>query len=405
MWGRAARHHRPPLGGRADRSCAGLTKAFVTPIGSVPPSHGTLALTRRLREIEVGIAMSTGRRSAIGRRRLGQRLPAVLAIAALTMGCVADTSSFTNPKRPDTVHAETPTQPSPASTTPVAPAPTPEPTPQSEPYLAPAPTLPRFSAAASTAAAANVPILYYHRIQALPKTFTHESAARRERFLTYDVLPVAFAAQLDWLLANGYTTILPRDLAAHWDQGTPLPERPVIISFDDGSHDWVKTVLPMLQARGMVAEFYLTLDAVQFGNLTWKEARRLVAAGNGIGAHDVHHVQLTAFHNGHPSASEATMWAEVSEARRIIGVHVGVFPDSMAYVGGGYDTRLEGLVRNAGYTTARTINRGIEQDPAHRFRLRVVRIGVHDDVANLVHGVLVPDLPTFAARLRGVPDK
>ncbi len=349
--------------------------------------------------------MSTGRRWAHGRRRLGRHLPAVVAIAALTMGCVADTSSFTNPERPDRVRAETPNQPSPTPTTAVAPAPTPEPTPRKEPYLAPAPLLPRFSAAASSAVAASVPILYYHRIQALPKTFTHESAARRDRFLTYDVLPVAFAAQLDWLLANGYTTILPRDLAAHWDQGTPLPAKPVIISFDDGSHDWVKTVLPMLQARGMVAEFYLTLDAVQFGNLTWKEARRLVAAGNGIGAHDVHHVQLTAFGNGHPRASEATMWAEVSEARRIIGVHVGVFPDSMAYVGGGYDSPLEGLVRNAGYTTARTINRGIEQDPAHRFRLRVVRIGAHDDVANLVHGVLVPNLPTFAARLRGVPDK
>ena len=177
----------------------------------------------------------------------------------------------------------------------------------------------------------------------------------------------------------------------------------MIISFDDGSHDWVKTVLPMLQARGMVAEFYLTLDAVKFGNLTWKEARRLVAAGNGIGAHDVHHFQLTAFGNGHPTRSEATMWAEVSEARRIIGVHVGVFPDSMAYVGGGYDRLLEGLVRNAGYTTARTINRGIEQDPAHRFRLRVVRIGAHDDVANLIHGHPRPGPPDVRGADAGRP--
>ncbi len=349
--------------------------------------------------------MSTGRRSLPGRRRLARRVPAVLAIAALTMGCVADTSSFTNPKRPDAVRAEMPTQPSPAPTIQRAPPATPEPTPRSEPYLAPAAVLPRISAAASAAAAVNVPILYYHRVQAVPRTFMAESAARRDRFATYDVLPVAFAAQLDWLTANGYTTILPRDLAAHWDLGAPLPERPVIISFDDGSHDWVRTVLPMLQARGMVAEFYLTLDAIKNGNLTWTEVRRLARAGNGIGAHDVHHYQLTAFGDGRAPVPEATMWAEVSEARRIIGVNVGVFPDSMAYVGGGYDGLLEGLVQNAGYTTARTINRGIEQDPAHRFRLRIVRIGIHDDVTNLLAGALVPDLPTFAARVQGVPDK
>ena len=99
------------------------------------------------------------------------------------------------------------------------------------------------------------------------------------------------------------------------------------------------------------------------------------------------------------------MWAEVSEARQIIGVHVGVFPDSMAYVGGGYDATLERLVRKAGYTTARTINRGSTRTRRIASGLRVVRIGVHDDVANLVAGALVPGLPTFAARMPGVSDK
>lgn len=254
-------------------------------------------------------------------------------------------------------------------------------------------------------ASENVPVLYYHHVRALPAGYEDWSPAAKRRFLTYDTLPQAFAAQLDWLKTYGYTTILPRDLAEHWDSGKPLPIRPVIITFDDGSHDWVRTVLPMLQARGMVAEFYLTLDAVKFGNLTWKEARRLVKAGDGVGAHDVHHVQLTAFGNGHPNASEATMWSEVNDARRIIGFHVGVFPDSMAYVGGGYDTTLERLVGEAGYTSARSINRGIAQDAAHRFRMHVVRIGAHDDVANLTGGTMVPGLPTFTKRMHGVPDK
>ena len=354
--------------------------------------------------------MTTARRLSIGRRRLLHRLLAVAAVAAMTMGCVADTLSVsvvqTAPVAPVAPVAQVPAPVAPTATPrPADIAPTVTPQPMSGPYLAPAPSPHPAGKGSVVTASENVPVLYYHRVRALPAGYTHWSAAAKKRFLTYDTLPQAFAAQLDWLRANGYTTILPRDLAAHWDSGTPLPFRPVIITFDDGSHDWVNTVLPLLQAHGMVAEFYLTLDAVKFGNLTWKEARRLVKAGNGVGAHDVHHVQLTAFGNGHPNASEATMWSEVSEARRIIGVHVGVFPDSMAYVGGGYDATLERLVAEAGYTSARSINRGIAQTSARRYRMRVVRIGAHDDVASLTKGTIVPGLPTFTKRMQGVPDK
>jgi peptidoglycan/xylan/chitin deacetylase (PgdA/CDA1 family) len=222
--------------------------------------------------------------------------------------------------------------------------------------------------------------------------------------MTYDVIPAAFDAQLDWLAEHGYTTILPRDLAAYWDQGTALPARPVIITFDDGSHDWVRAVLPRLAAHHMVAEFYLTLDAIRWGNITWDEVRSLAEAGNAIGAHDVHHVQLTRLGAGRARASTAVMWAEVSGARRIISSEIGVAPDSMAYVGGGFDPTLEALVRKAGYTTARSIIRGIVQAANQRFEMRVVRIGSRDDVSNPLSAQLVAGLPTFAARMRGVSD-
>jgi peptidoglycan/xylan/chitin deacetylase (PgdA/CDA1 family) len=257
---------------------------------------------------------------------------------------------------------------------------------------------------ARSASNAQVPILYYHRIQALPRAFTSWSPSRQRQFTTYDVIPTAFEAQLDWLAKHDYTTILPRDLAAHWDYGADLPARPVILTFDDGSHDWISTVLPRLRARHMVAEFYLTLDAIRWGAITWAEVRSLAAAGNGIGAHDVHHVQLTRLGYNRAPASAGVMWAEVSGARRIIASEIGVAPDSMAYVGGGFDPTLERLVWKAGYTTARSIIRGTAQSAGRRFEMRVVRIGSRDDVSDLLTGRLVAGLPTFTARMRGVSD-
>jgi len=252
---------------------------------------------------------------------------------------------------------------------------------------------------------ARIPVLYYHRLQPLPADYATWSKAKRQSFTTYDTLPNLFAAQLDWLLDHGYTTILPRDLAAHWDDRSKLPARPVIITFDDGSRDWVTRVMPMLKKRGMVAEFYLTLAAIEHGNLTWDEVRQLADAGNGIGAHDVHHVQLTAFGTGRKPASAEVMWAEVNGARQTIGDHIGIYPDSMAYVGGGYDATLQRLVEQAGYTTARGISRGVVQTAHRRWALRVVRVAIRDDVSNLVAGTIVPGLPTFTARMAGVSDK
>ena len=79
-------------------------------------------------------------------------------------------------------------------------------------------------------AAGVVPILYLHRVVAPPPAWQSWSAAKRKAFMSYNVIPAAFAADLDWLKANGYTTILPRDLAAHWDHGMKLPPRPGLIT-------------------------------------------------------------------------------------------------------------------------------------------------------------------------------
>lgn len=273
----------------------------------------------------------------------------------------------------------------------ISPSPPSSPSPSPSPVATLPPPLP----------AGVVPVLYLHRVQAPPPAWPTWTAEHRASFLAYDVIPAAFDAQLDWLKANGYQTILPRDLAAHWDHGAALPPRPVIITLDDGWPSWTRTVLPALQQRGMVAEFYLTLAAVDNDFVTWGDVRALARAGMGIGCHDVHHVQLAGLLDGRPDASAAKMWDEINGCRVRVGEELGTPPDSMAYVGGGFDPRLVSLVAKAGYTTARSILRGIVQKESQRFSLRVIAIAAHDDVTDPYLGLLVPGLPTFAAKMAG----
>jgi len=324
-------------------------------------------------------------------------LPALILFAAVCGGCSTfPPGGWSTPGPTVVAPAAAPSAVAGASTSPIA---EPSVSPSPSPTLLPSPT----PSATPVARKATVPVLYYHRVQPVPKTFSKWTKARQKHFLQYDALPKAFVAQLDWLVANGYTTILPGDLASHWDHGTPLPPKPVIITFDDGSRSWTKRVMQDLRQRGMVAEFYLTLDAIKADAIDWSDIRKLVAAGNGIGAHDVHHVQIAGLPGGH-DPPVATMWREINDIRGIILANVGVAPDSMAYVGGGYDKTLLRLVAGAGYTTARSINRGIVQTAEARYRLRVVRVGANDDVVDPRKQTLVPGLPTLAARMRGVSD-
>jgi peptidoglycan/xylan/chitin deacetylase (PgdA/CDA1 family) len=252
--------------------------------------------------------------------------------------------------------------------------------------------------AVPAAAEGVVPILYYHRVEAIPSGFAGWSKQRQDAFLVDDLMPYALVAQLDWLKAHGYTTILPRDLAAHWDSGKPLPKRPIILTFDDGFANWRNFVLPQLQKRKMVAEFYVVLANVG-RSITWDDVKTLAKAGMGIGSHDVQHVQLAG--GGVPTASTATMRYQVTESKRQLEAQTGVVVDSLAYVGGGFNATLMQLVHDAGYLTARSIERGVQQSPGIRFHLHVSRVSWHDDVTDLYAGTMASGLPMFAKRVSG----
>ena len=335
-------------------------------------------------------------------RRARNLALSVLVLGSSLAGCYAETGPISwtpgpTPVPSSSVEAAGPVpglSPSPGTTPPANPIePSPSPTPVATPGPTPTP---------APGAALDVPILYLHRVRPVPADIGTWSATRRATYLRYMITPCELGAQLDWLAAHGYHTILPRDLAAYWDHGVPLPPWPVIITFDDGFPGWHDIAFPMLVARGMVAEFYVTI-ANAGGSLSWADLREMARAGMGIGAHDVNHFQLT---GGVPPASVGEMRYQVTAAKRILEQELGITVDSMAYVGGGYDSTLLQIVRGAGYTTARSVNRGISQPESRRFRLRVSWVGFWDDVVdhsltNAQACVLDPTMSRFASRVSG----
>lgn len=98
--------------------------------------------------------------------------------------------------------------------------------------------------------AKGVPVLMYHHISTSPGMIT--------------VSPDNFAAQMTYLADAGYTTIGSTQLAAYL-AGEALPEKSVMLTFDDGYLDnWVHAY-PVLQAHGLTALCFLVTSWIGEG--------------------------------------------------------------------------------------------------------------------------------------------
>lgn len=71
-----------------------------------------------------------------------------------------------------------------------------------------------------------------------------------------------FAAQMQFLADQGYTTVLPSDVVAHRRRGIPLPAKPILITFDDGHLNALTEAEPILLQHGFRAVNFLITDYV-----------------------------------------------------------------------------------------------------------------------------------------------
>jgi peptidoglycan/xylan/chitin deacetylase (PgdA/CDA1 family) len=138
-----------------------------------------------------------------------------------------------------------------------------------------------------------VPILMYHEI-AEPSQTDSQLA----------VPPSAFASQLAYLHEAGFHTLTAGTLAEIMNGGTgKLPDRAVVLTFDDGFEDFHRQALPLLDRYGFTATLYVTTGWVQDNGplpagqrpgrmLCWSQVAEAAAAGIEIGAHSRLHPQL-----------------------------------------------------------------------------------------------------------------
>ena len=102
---------------------------------------------------------------------------------------------------------------------------------------------------------AEVPILMYHEV-------TEGEAGE------YSINVADFEAQLQALADAGYTTVSFDELYDYVTTGAELPEKPIVITFDDGYMNNYTLAFPILEKYGMKATIFAI--GVSFGKDTYK---------------------------------------------------------------------------------------------------------------------------------------
>lgn len=213
-----------------------------------------------------------------------------------------------------------------------------------------------------TVAAARVPILMYHYVSVPP------SGDRVRYNLT--VTPEDFATQMTYLAVNGYRPITLAQLTNHLLDGAPLPDRPIVLTFDDGYADNYDHAVPVLGRLGFTATFFVItgfVDAGRAGYMSWDQLADLAAAGMEIGAHSIDHPDLR-------GRSLRLQFAEVAAPKLAIETRLGIPVTSFAYPSGRFDATTVDVLRAAGYRAAATTAPGTWQFAGSPYQLARVRV-------------------------------
>jgi peptidoglycan/xylan/chitin deacetylase (PgdA/CDA1 family) len=174
---------------------------------------------------------------------------------------------------------------------------------------------------------ASLPVLTFHSLDDLSSVISFS--------------PELFRRGLARLKSEGYQSISLLEAASLVRSGLPIPQKRVVITFDDGYENVHSEALPFLREHNMTATVFITIGEGNGDRLTslegrsmlsWNQIRDLRDCGVEIGCHTLTHPDLT-------KLSRDQIVIELCDAKKGIEDRLGNRVSSFAYPFGRYDER------------------------------------------------------------------
>lgn len=230
--------------------------------------------------------------------------------------------------------------------------------------------------AKKTIVVTEVPILTYHKVSPDP----------RAGGLGLRVRPHDFDWQMRYLKENGYHSVDLGAVIDHFENGKVLPDKPVVITFDDGYKNNYLYAYPILKKYGFTATIFVATNIVGGINefdyakniqpknemLTWGQIKEMNKNGITIGAHTMDHAHLT---DVSPSEARQQILGSKKALERELGQEIKYF----CYPYGEYNQTVADIVKQSGFIAATTTDPGVVRSDMNPFLLkRLCIIGKFD---------------------------
>lgn len=195
-----------------------------------------------------------------------------------------------------------------------------------------------------------VSILMYHQVG-------HFENPQLHRAVYCDV--GRFKRQMAWLKWAGYNVISLADACAGLFAGKSLPEKAIVLTFDDGCDNFREYAWPILKkynypvtmflVAGLIGQAARWMDDVPVKARLMGTAaiRELHKEGVSFGSHTIHHVRLS-------QCVADTAREEIFGSKALLEDLLGDAVDDFCYPYGDYNKRVIDLVSEAGYKTGLT---------------------------------------------------
>lgn len=212
-----------------------------------------------------------------------------------------------------------------------------------------------------------VPILTYH----------HVSLSSSNKM----TVPLTkFEEQMAYLAENDFTPITLDQYVAFMNFEGPVPEKPVVITFDDGWASTLELALPVLKKYDLRATVFIYTDLI--GNaeeaLTWEQVNTLAEDGTiDVQCHTKSHRNLRMKPEETFEDYVEAVRTELTASRETLEEHTGKRCEYLAYPYGATNHLVVAMAQKLGYKAAFTVDRG--SNPFFITNYRVLRSMVYGE--------------------------